>query len=107
MGQSQARINPIGKLDADAHSNPACPHTCRGPIVEGSPGVILNSLPASGKGGMGGHAACCGANICFANSCSQTVNISGLSAHGTDDSEQPRGGMVKMTIGSGDVSTGG
>jgi uncharacterized Zn-binding protein involved in type VI secretion len=107
VGQDQSRITDIGEVSADAHGCPACPHSCKGPIIQGSPNVMVNGLPASRKGDMGVHAACCGPNIWFAKGCSGTVKINGLGAHRKDDSQTHCGGTGQMTSGSGDVSTGG
>ena len=107
MGQPQSRIGDIGKVPADAHGCPACPHPCQGPIVQGSPDVMVNGRPASRVGDMGVHAACCGPNIWNAKAGSGTVIINSKKAHRKNDAQTHCGGNGQMTSGSGDVSTGG
>jgi uncharacterized Zn-binding protein involved in type VI secretion len=57
-----ATIGSIAVCDADAHGCPACPHPTRGPVIVGSPNVLINGKPAARMGDTGQHAACCGPN---------------------------------------------
>ncbi len=103
----QSRLGDIGKVDADAHGCPACPHPCKGPIIAGSPDVFVNGKPASRKDDPGIHMACCGPNTWTATAGSGTVFINGKPAHRKGDAQQHCGGAGEMTSGSGDVNTGG
>jgi uncharacterized Zn-binding protein involved in type VI secretion len=57
-----AAIGDLAKCPSDAHGCPACPHTTVGPIISGSPNVLINGRPAARVGDRGTHAACCGPN---------------------------------------------
>ena len=57
-----ARISDLASCDACGHGCPACPHATIGPIIAGSPTVMLNGLPVARKGDPGIAAACCGTN---------------------------------------------
>jgi uncharacterized Zn-binding protein involved in type VI secretion len=61
--QGYASVGSIAACDADAHGCPACPHPTRGPVIQGSPHVLINGRPAARMGDTGTHAACCGPNI--------------------------------------------
>jgi uncharacterized Zn-binding protein involved in type VI secretion len=100
-------LGDLGKVDADAHGCPACPHPAIGPIIMGSPNVMVNGLPASRVSDMGVHAACCGPNMWTASAGSGTVKINSLDAHRKDDAQTHCGGNGKMTQGSPDVFSGG
>jgi uncharacterized Zn-binding protein involved in type VI secretion len=103
----QIRISDLGKIDACAHGCPACPHPAVGPLVGGSPDVMINKLPAGRLGDMGIHAACCNANTWKTQKGSGTVFINGKAAVRKDDMTKHCGGVGKMTTGSPDVNTGG
>jgi uncharacterized Zn-binding protein involved in type VI secretion len=60
--QGYACLGSIAVCDADAHGCPACPHPTRGPVIVGSPNVLINGRPAARMGDTGTHAACCGPN---------------------------------------------
>ena len=92
---------------ADAHGCPACPHVCVGPLINGSPNVMVNGLPAARMNDMGVHAACCGPNMYTARIGSATVQINGLAAHRQNDMQQHCGGVGRSTMGSPNVITGG
>ncbi|MBL0194269.1 MAG: PAAR domain-containing protein [Myxococcales bacterium] len=58
-----ARMGHLASAPADAHGCGACPHPAvTGPIVQGSPSVLIDGFPAARVGDYGVHAACCGAN---------------------------------------------
>jgi uncharacterized Zn-binding protein involved in type VI secretion len=57
-----ATIGSIAVCPSDAHGCPACPHPTRGPVIAGSPNVLINGKPAARMGDIGTHAACCGPN---------------------------------------------
>jgi uncharacterized Zn-binding protein involved in type VI secretion len=61
--QGYATIGSIAFCPADAHGCPACPHPTRGPVIVGSPNVLINGKPAARMGDTGIHAACCGPNV--------------------------------------------
>ena len=107
MGAAQSRLMDIGKVPADAHGCPACPHPCQGPITSGSPNVLVNGRPASRVGDTGIHAACCGPNNWTAKAGSGTVKINGKKAHRKNDAQTHCGGNGQMSTGSSDVFTGG
>ena len=58
-----ARLGHQAHAPADAHGCPACPHSPTGPIVQGSPSVLVDGLPAARSGDYGMHASCCGGNM--------------------------------------------
>ena len=57
-----AAVNDKAQCPDDSHGCPACPHPVVGPIISGSPTVLVNGLPAARQGDVGTHAACCGPN---------------------------------------------
>ncbi len=75
------RLGDISKVAADGHGCPACPHTCKGPIVAGNAsGVMLAGLPVATVGDPGVHAACCGSNTYVIATGDQRVLINGKPA---------------------------
>jgi len=68
------------KCPADSHGCPACPHPTVGPIVTGSPNVLINGHPAARVGDTGVHAACCGPNTFTITTGDSTVLINGRAA---------------------------
>jgi len=103
----QSRVSDKSKVGSDAHGCPACPHPCVGPLVIGSPNVLVNMLPAARVDDFGVHAACCGPNMWTATAGSGTVKINNKKAHRKSDADKHCGGSGKMIAGSGDVKTGG
>ena len=103
----QGRVSDNAQIDADAHGCPACPHTCVGPLVAGSPDVFVNAFPAMRLGDMGIHAACCSANLWFTHAGSGTVFINDLKAVRKGDATNHCGGSGEVVAGSSDVFTGG
>ena len=103
----QCRLGDKSQVPADAHGCPACPHTCVGPAIMGSPNVNVNSRPALRVTDPGVHAACCGPNMWKASAGSGTVFINNLAAHRLGDADQHCGGVGKMIEGSNNVITGG
>ena len=71
-----------------------------GPIVTGSPTVLLNGLPAARVGDHGIHAACCGPNNYTIASGDESVLIDGRPAAHKDSLTQHCGGAGKITMGS-------
>jgi len=64
MAPPQSRLGDNAKISGDAHGCPACPHTCVGPAIAGSPNVFANSMNALRVAPDPGiHAACCDGNI--------------------------------------------
>lgn len=106
-GPPQSRLGDKSLVPADAHGCPACPHTCVGPAVGGSPDVMVNGRPALRVSDPGVHAGCCGPNTWTAQAGSGTVFINSLAAHRLGDADAHCGGMGKMIEGSSDVFTGG
>ena len=103
----QSRVSDNCRVPADAHGCPACPHPCVGPIIVGSPNVLVNNLPAARVTDPGVHAACCGPNMYVAAKGSGTVEINGLAAHRKDDKTDHCGGSGQSIAGSPNVLTGG
>lgn len=58
-----AHLGHRAHAPADAHGCLACPHSPTGPIVQGSPSVLVDGLPAARSGDYGMHAPCCGGNM--------------------------------------------
>jgi uncharacterized Zn-binding protein involved in type VI secretion len=102
-----ARVSDMGKVDADKHGCPACPHKAIGPAIQGSPNVNINSLPAIREGDKGFHAVCCGPNMWTATAGSGSVFINGKAAHRKGDAQEHCGGSGKMDGGSSNVNIGG
>jgi uncharacterized Zn-binding protein involved in type VI secretion len=103
----QARLGDTSNVPADAHGCPACPHPAVGPAIQGSPDVMVNSMPAVRVGDQGIHAACCGPNMWKAAAGSGTVMINNMAAHRQGDQDTHCGGTGTMTVGSPNVITGG
>lgn len=102
-----ARVSDLSKGDPHAHGCPACPHPVQGPIVQGSPSVLINGLPAARVGDMGVSAACCGPNIYELSVGSSTVFINGKAAvRKNDDIKQCLSFTGKVITGSPDVIIG-
>ena len=103
----QCRVSDISKVQVDAHGCPACPHSCMGPAIIGSPDVYVNKLPAVRVDDTGLHMACCGPNTWTAQAGSATVFINSKAAHRKGDPDRHCGGIGKMDVGSSNVITGG
>ncbi|HWR33860.1 MAG TPA: PAAR domain-containing protein, partial [Chitinophagaceae bacterium] len=65
---------------ADGHGCPACPHPTVGPILMGSPEVLIEGYPAARVGDMGTHAACCDGNYYTITTGDDNVLINGRAA---------------------------
>lgn len=107
MGKANSRLGDNSKVPADAHGCPACPHTCVGPAIKGSPDVFINGKPGLRVDDTGVHAACCGPNSWTAVKGSGTVFLNSLAAHRKGDQDAHCGGTGKMIVGSPDVFSGG
>ncbi|MEL7561535.1 PAAR domain-containing protein [Dehalogenimonas sp. 4OHTPN] len=70
-----AAIGDKAQCPADAHGCPACPHPTIGPIISGSPNVLINGRPAARVGDRGVHAACCGPNTYEITSAGPDSNV--------------------------------
>jgi uncharacterized Zn-binding protein involved in type VI secretion len=62
------------------------PHPCTGPIVKGSPNVMICGPPAARLGDNGTHAACCGPNTYNIIKGSGTVMINNMPSARLGDS---------------------
>ncbi len=102
----QGRLGDKSMVPADAHGCPACPHTCVGPAVAGSPDVMVNDKPALRIGDPGVHSACCGPNTWVAQTGAPAVYINGRKAHRLGDVDAHCGGSGKMIEGSPNVIVG-
>lgn len=58
-----ARVGDNAFCPANAHGCMACPHPTVGPIITGSPNVLLSGLPAARVGDVGVSLPCCGPNM--------------------------------------------
>jgi uncharacterized Zn-binding protein involved in type VI secretion len=103
----QARLGDKSQVPVDAHGCPACPHSCSGPAIVGSPDVLVNGKPAIRVGDKGVHMACCGPNMWTAQVGSGTVFINNKQAHRLNDMDQHCGGVGRMIEASTNVITGG
>ena len=81
---------------ADAHGCPACPHPTVGPIVSGSPNVLVNGKSAARVGDTGRHAACCGPNTFEIVSGDSEVLINGRAAATQNSQTRHCGGMGRI-----------
>ncbi|MBN1636426.1 MAG: PAAR domain-containing protein [Deltaproteobacteria bacterium] len=104
---SQGRLGDKSHAPVDFHGCPACPHSVKGPAVQGSPDVFVNKKPALRVGDMGIHTACCGPNTWVATSGSATVMINYRPAHRKGDMDTHCGGLGSLIDGSSDVIVGG
>lgn len=104
--KAQGRLGDLSRVDSDAHGCPACPHTCIGPAIIGSPNVYVNNMPALRVSDLGMHAACCGPNMWTATQGSSVVYINGMKAHRKGDEDMHCGAMGKLTQGSPNVFVG-
>lgn len=98
-----ARLGDKAQVDADAHGCPACPHPGIGPIVTGSPDVLVNGRPAARQDDLGIHAACCGPNNFTIKKGSPTVYVNGKPFARMNDNTKHCGGSGPIVEGSPDV----
>ena len=101
-----ARQTDKAKAPVDAHGNQCCPHSPSGPIIQGSPNVFINGLPAARKGDPGIHIFCCGPNKFNISGGSGTVFVNGKPLARKGDSTSHCGGSGSIQGGSGDVFSG-
>lgn len=57
-----AHVGTLAQAPSHGHGCVACPHGVIGPVIEGSPDVLINGFPAARVGDAGVAAACCGPN---------------------------------------------
>jgi uncharacterized Zn-binding protein involved in type VI secretion len=100
------RLGDKAFCPSDSHGCLACSHPVRGPAVQGSFNVFVNSRPALRSGDAGIHAACCGPNTWKASGGSATVFINGMPAHRMGDETVHCGGSGNLIEGSGNVFIG-
>jgi uncharacterized Zn-binding protein involved in type VI secretion len=91
-----ARVNSIAQCNADAHGCPACPHSVKGPVIQGSPNVFSGNMPAARVGDSGIHTACCGPNQYTIISGDSSVLINGRPAAVVGSQTQHCGGMGQI-----------
>lgn len=103
-----ARVSDLSKADPHPHGCPACPHPTVGPIIQGSPTVFINSLPAARLKDPGVHAACCGPNMYKTDKGSGSVYVNSKAACRKDDATKHCSvGSGKIIKGSSNVNIGG
>ena len=98
-----ARLGDKAQVDADAHGCPACPHPGVGPVVTGSPDVLVNGKPAARQDDLGIHAVCCGPNTFTIKRGSPTVYVNGKPIARMNDNTKHCGGSGPIIEGSPDV----
>lgn len=103
---AQGRVGDDAKVPSDSHGCLACPHTCVGPGVDGSPDVIVNGMPALRVGDPGVHSSCCGGNSWIAEEGAPSVTINGMKAHRLGDAVKHCGGDGELIEGSLNVFVG-
>jgi uncharacterized Zn-binding protein involved in type VI secretion len=105
----QCRLGDKSQATADIHGSLCCAsgHPANGPAIQGSPNVLVNSMPAVRQQDIGVHAACCGPNMWTAQLGSMTVMINGKGAHRMMDMDMHCGGVGMMIEGSPNVIVGG
>ena len=103
-----ARVGDKSRCLDDSHGCPACPHTVIGPIIIGSPNVMINSIPAARATDLdrGIHASCCGPNFYNIKEGSDKVFINGYPAARAGDQTQHCGGTGTIIEGSLNVKIG-
>lgn len=97
------RLSDKAVCPADGHGCPACPHPTIGPLVGGSPNVMINKLPAIRLGDPGVHAACCGPNQYKTAKGSSTVYVNGKPLVRLGDKTSHCGGSGNVIQGSPNV----
>lgn len=97
------RLSDPAFCPADVHGCPACSHAVTGPVVNGSPDVFIDSLPAARWDDPGVHAACCGANQFRIAAGSPTVYVNGRPLARLGDETRHCGGQGTLVGGSHDV----
>lgn len=98
--EKYSRLGDKALCPADAHGCPGCSHPVQGPIITGSPNVMIDDLPAARKGDNGIHAACCDGNIYTIVAGDKNVLIDGLPAAKTGIMTRHCGGYGAITEGS-------
>ncbi|MBO5753024.1 MAG: PAAR domain-containing protein [Proteobacteria bacterium] len=94
------RISDLALVAGDAHGCLICPHVCIGPVINGSPDVTINGLPAVREGDPGIHAVCCGPNTYSTAEGSGNVFVNGKPLVRMFDKTSHCGGDGKMITGS-------
>ena len=94
--EGYARLGDKAFCPLDNHGCPACPHPVTGPIMSGSPNVLIDGKPAARVGDVGQHAACCGPNTYVIKTGDLNVLIDGKPAARLGDQTQHCGGMGKI-----------
>jgi uncharacterized Zn-binding protein involved in type VI secretion len=90
----------------DAHGCIAGPHRVSGPIVQGSPDTEANGKPLARQGDMGIHKICCGPNIFYIRTGSNSVFCNGKRVARLKDATLHCGGVGEIKQGSSDVIIG-
>lgn len=87
-----AKMGDLAKCPADSHGCPACPHVTVGPIISGSPLILIDGKPAARQGDAGVHAACCDGNHYKISGATGEVIIGGRRAAKIGDATTHCGG---------------
>ena len=95
-----SKVEDNAVCPGDAHGCPACPHPVVGPIISGSPTVLLNGMPAARVGDPGIHSACCGGNNYTITSGDESVLIDGRPAAHKGSATKHCGGTGSIVMGS-------
>jgi uncharacterized Zn-binding protein involved in type VI secretion len=95
-----ASVTDKAQCPSDSHGCLACPHPVVGPILSGSPNVLVNGRPAARQGDPGMHAACCGPNTFTIAGGDPEVLIDGRPAAKIGTPTQHCGGTGQIISGS-------
>lgn len=99
--KNYARLGDKAQCPADSHGGLADPMPTIGPIISGSPLVLIDGRPAARKGDRGVHAACSGPNTFEIVEGDPNVLINGRPAAKLDHQTRHCGGMGRIVEASG------
>ena len=94
--ENYARVGTLAHCPADSHNCPACPHVVTGPVISGSPTVLINGVPAAREGDPGVHSPCCGPQTFVIAEGDPEVLIDGKPAARFGDKTIHCGGVGKL-----------
>ncbi len=98
--EGYAKLGDLALCRADSHGSPADPLEVRGPIISGSPSVLIDGKPAARKGDRGIHAACAGPNTFEITGGDPGVLINGRPAAKIGSETKHCGGTGQIVRGS-------
>lgn len=95
-----ATVGDNASAPADAHGCPACPHSTVGPLIAGSPTVLVNGRAVGRVGDPGVHAMCCGPHRWTITEGDPTVLAEGRPVARKEHATQHCGGAGQLIQGS-------